>query len=350
MRVPLIYREKPTFGFDLGTRTAKIMQLRPGGNRHKVLAYGYADFDEDAITEGIIVDPKLIAQQLRPLIDKVPHGRLTASRIATALPVAKLFTRVIQLPNMKPEDLGAAVRLEAEQYIPVPLADLYIDHEIVEAGAEQSEVLMVAAPRAIVDSYMKLFDILKLEVGLIESSLAAATRAVVATAQMDKPTLVADIGSSSIDLTVYDKVLRLTDTVAMGGDTLTMQLVKDLAITRDQASEIKYKFGVGPSGLQPKIVASLGVPLKKMCDEMKRVMKFYQDRGAGRRKIELIIVSGGSASMPGFVEYMASQMNVALVVAEPWKDLDLGKLDQIPETDAPMYTTAIGLARWETHK
>ncbi|QQR52623.1 type IV pilus assembly protein PilM [bacterium] len=350
MRVPLIYRDRPTFGFDLGTRTAKIMQLKAGGSHHKILGYGYADFDEDAITEGIIVDPKLIAHQLRPLIDKIPHGRLTASRVATALPVAKLFTRVIQLPNMKPEDLGAAVRLEAEQYIPVPLADLYIDHEIVEAGPEQSEVLMVAAPRAVVDSYMKLFDILKLEVRLIESSLAAATRAVVATAHMDKPTLVADIGSGSIDLTVYDKVLRLTDTVAMGGDTLTMQLVKDLAVTREQANEIKFKFGVGPSGLQPKIVASLGVPLKKMCDEMKRVIKFYQDRGAGKRKIELIIVSGGSASMPGFVEYMASQMNVPLVVADPWKDLEFGRLPGISEADAPMYTTAIGLARWETHR
>lgn len=204
---------------------------------------------------------------------------------------------------------------------------------------------MVAAPRAIVDSYIKLFDLLGLEVAMIDSSLSAATRAIVNTTVMGKPTLVADIGSSAIDLTVHDKVIRLTDTVPMGGDTLTMQLVRDLGIKREQASEIKYKFGVGPSGLQPKVVASLGAPLKKMCDEMKRVMKFYQDRGAQRSKIEQIVVSGGSASMPGFLEYMASQINVPVIVADPWQGLEMKNLQKVSDFDAPMYTTAIGLAR-----
>lgn len=345
MRIPLIYRQRPLFGFDLGTRTAKIIQLKPAGDKMRVLGYGYANFPEDTITEGIIVDPKEIAKALKPLMAKATSGKITATRVAAALPVAKVFTRVLELPSMKPEDLAQAVRLEAEQYIPVPLPDLNIDYEVIEQSPEHTEVLMVAAPRAIVDSYIKLFDLLGLEVALIDSSLAAATRAIVATSTLDKPTLVADIGSSSIDLTVHDKVIRLTDTVAMGGDTLTMQLVKDLGIKREQASEIKYKFGVGPSGLQPKVVASLGAPLKKMCDEMKRVMKFYQDRGTGKRKIEQIIVSGGSASMPGFLEYMASQINVPVVVADPWRDLDIHGLAKVSDFDAPMYSTAIGLAR-----
>lgn len=347
MHTPVVYRERPLFGFDLGTRTAKLIQLRPSGSSMQVLGYGFANFPEDTITEGIIVDPKEIAKSLQPLLTKLPVGKITARRVAAALPVAKLFTRVLELPSMKPEDLGQAVRLEAEQYIPVPLPDLYIDYEVIEASPEHNEVLMVAAPRAIVDSYIKLFDLMNLEVAMIDSSLAAATRAIVATTKLEKPTLVADIGSGSIDLTVHDKVIRLTDTVAMGGDTLTMQLVKDLGIKREQASEIKYKFGVGPSGLQPKIVASLGAPLKKMCDEMKRVMKFYNDRGTQKRKIEQIIVSGGSASMPGFLEYMASQINVPVMVANPWEGLELHGLPKVSDFDAPMYSTAIGLARLE---
>lgn len=347
MRIPLIYREQPVFGFDLGTRMAKFVQLKPSGSTMQVLGYGSASFPEDTITEGIVVDPKEIAKALRPSLNHIPVGKIAARRVTAALPVAKIFTRVLELPSMKPDDLAQAVRLEAEQYIPVPLPDLYIDYEVIESSPEHTEVLMVAAPRAIVDSYMKLFDLLGFEVAMIESTLAAATRAIVATSKLAKPTLVADIGSDSIDLTVHDRVIRLTDTVGMGGDTLTMQLVKDLGLKREQASEIKYKFGVGPSGLQPKVVASLGAPLKKMCDEMKRVMKFYQDRGAQKRKIEQIIVSGGSASMPGFLEYMASQMNVPVVVANPWQGLDMKHLQSVSDFDAPMYTTAIGLARLE---
>jgi type IV pilus assembly protein PilM len=100
---------------------------------------------------------------------KMTVGKVSATRVAVSLPVAKVFTRVLELPSMKPEDLGQAVRLEAEQYIPVPLPDLYIDYEVIEMGPDHNEVLMVAAPRAIVDSYIKLFDFMNLEVAVIES-------------------------------------------------------------------------------------------------------------------------------------------------------------------------------------
>lgn len=347
MRVPLVYRDQPIFGFDLGTRTAKLIQLKPSGKTMEVMGYGYAMFPEDAIVEGIIVDPQEIVKAIKPLMKKMTFGQITATRVAASLPVAKVFTRVLELPPMNPADLGQAVRLEAEQYIPVPLPDLYIDYETIETGPERNEVLMVAAPRAIVDGYIKLFELMNLEVAMVESGMAAATRAIVAAMQLNKATLVADIGSTSIDLTVHDKVLRLTDTIAMGGDSLTAQLVKDLGVGREQANEIKYKFGLGPSGLQPKVVASLGAPLNKMCAEMRRVIKFYQDRGSQKRKIEAIIVGGGSASMPGFLEYMAAQINLPVVVADPWAGLDMKHVHPVSKFDAPMYTTAIGLARLE---
>lgn len=348
MHVPLIYKEQQIFGFDLGTRTAKMIQLKPVGKQTQVMGYGYASFPEDTIVEGIIVDPEKIVKEMKPLLSKMTFGKITATRVAASLPVAKVFTRVLNLPAMNPADLAQAVRLEVEQYVPVPIADLYVDFETISGTGDGSQVLMVAAPRAIVDSYVKLFEIMGLEVCLIESSLSAATRAVVTSMPTDKPTLIADIGSSSIDLTVHDKVIRLTNTIPMGGDSLTQQLVHDLKIKAEQANEIKYKFGLGPSGLQPKVMASLGGPLKRMCDEMKKVIKFYQEQDVSKRKIEMIIVGGGSASMPGFLEYMAAEISVPVMVADPWDGIVIPKgVQKVSKFDAPMYTTAIGLARLE---
>jgi type IV pilus assembly protein PilM len=151
MRIPLVYHDQPIFGFDLGSRTAKMIQLKHAGKQMEVVGYGNATFPEDAIVEGIIVDPQEIVAALKPLLKDMSYGRINATRVAASLPVAKVFTRMLELPPMNPTDLGQAVRLEAEQYIPVPLADLYIDYETIEAGTEKQEVLMVAAPRAIVD-------------------------------------------------------------------------------------------------------------------------------------------------------------------------------------------------------
>lgn len=345
--MPLFYKDEPVFGFDLGTRTAKMIQLKKTKKGLAVVGYASANFPGEAIVEGIIVDPEEIVDAMKPVLKKVSAGKITSRRVAASLPVSKVFTRVLELPPMNASDLTQAVTLEAEQYIPVPTADLYIDYEIIEANSDKSQVLMVAAPRAIVDSYIKLFDLMGLEVALIESSLSAATRAVVAAMPLDKPTLVADIGSTSIDLTIYDKVIRLTNTIPLGGDTLTQQLVKDLHIKPAEANEIKFKFGVGPSGLQPKVVASLGAPLKHMCDEMKKVIKYYEERSENKRPLETIIVGGGSASMPGFLEYMAAEISVPVIVASPWDGLLTNDVPAAKGQNAPMYTTAIGLARLE---
>ena len=344
-RTTLIYREQPLLGFDIGTRTAKVLQVSGRGKKRQVLGYGSADFAEQAIVEGIVVDPQDIATALTPMLRNVPKGRLSARRVAASLPVAKVFTRVLNLPPMNPADLGAAVKLEAEQYIPVPLPDLYIDYEIIETQPEHIEVLMVAAPRAIVDSYVKLFEALDLDMVFLESSLSAVTRAILEATPLDQTTLVADFGSQSIDITVHDMVIRLTDTISLGGDTLTGQLQTSLGITHDQAHDIKVKFGLDKSGLQTKIQTALAAPLGTLTAEMKRVMKYYQDRGHQDRPVQALMLAGGSASMPGLVQYLSAQLGIPVSIADPWAGLEFKHIDHVPPHEAPMYTTAIGLAR-----
>lgn len=351
MNVPLIYRKRPVFGFDLGSRTAKMVQLRADGRGTRVVGYGYATFPPEALVEGIIVDPEPIAEALRPLLSKMTYGKITAGRVAVSLPTAKVFTRMLTLPPMGAADLAQAVRYEVEQYVPVPISDLYVDYETLEQTKENLNVLMVAAPRAIVDSYIKLFDLLGLEVGFVEPSLQAVSRAITATRSADTPTLVADFGSESIDVTVFDKnIIRLSDTINVGGDHLTDTLMKDFGISREQANNIKYKFGIGPSDLQPKVVAALGEQLKEVTNQIRRVAKYYQDHSEDKETIKSIIIAGGSASMPGLIEYLSAQLSISVVVADPWADIKVKGIPSVNKHEAPMYTTALGLARLEMIK
>jgi Tfp pilus assembly PilM family ATPase len=61
-------------------------------------------------------------------------------------------------------------------------------------------------------------------------------------------------------------------------------------------------------------------------------------------------VGGGSASMPGFLEYMAAEISLPVIVADPWAGVIYPKdVQHVSKYDAPMYTTALGLARMEGH-
>jgi type IV pilus assembly protein PilM len=355
-RVPLVYKEAAHFGFDIGTRTAKMVQVKGSGHKFGVQGYGHCFFPPETVVEGIIVDPEAMANAIRPVLKKPTFGSINAKRVVTGLPAAKIFTRTLQLPPMDPDDLEQAVRYEVEQYVPVPVNDLSIDYQILNhphqkkaSGASKTEeaqidVIMVAAPTAIVNSYIKLFEFLELQVEAIEPNLTAVVRAMQNAGQALGTSLIIDMGSSSTDLTIYDGAIPLTGSVPVGGDHYTNALVKALGIKPDQATEIKVKFGIGPSGMRDKVAGALDPQLKDLVKEARRVLKFYQDRSEKQRMIDGIIISGGTASMPGLAEYLQQTLKLPLVVANPWKGLDIKKDKAVGSHDAPMYTTAIGLA------
>lgn len=351
------------FGFDIGNRSIKVMQLRQSAHgRFEVVGYGYAEYPADTIIEGIIVDPEPVAAAIKPLLAKLTYGKITARRVAISLPVAKVFTRVLQLPPMNEVDLAQAINYEAEQYVPVPLPDLYIDHSVfaqvvpqtppaegTEASPLTSRVLMVAAPRSIVDSYVKLLDQLGLEVGLVESSLSAAVRAITSMSKLEGVTMIADIGGQTTDVTVFDQVLRLTNTIAIGGDDLTTALVGAFQITPEEATEIKFKFGLGPSGLQAQILPAIEPKLKKMTEELRRVIRFYGDQEKNDHPIDNIVLTGGTAEMPGLADYLAAELSLKVCLGNAWSSLDTNHLPPVTKLEAPLYTAVIGLAMAGAH-
>lgn len=346
MQSSLLYHKGSIFGVDIGSHTAKFAQVRKSGKGIEILVYGHVDFGPETVVEGVVVDPENLAKIIKPLLVGNIHGN--AHKVATALPVAKVFTRILRLPPMDPGDLDEAVRLEAEQSIPVPQTDLYMDHEIIgsvrtDKGETHTDVLLVAAPRAIVDSYVKLFGLLDLELASIEISLMAIARTL-ATSKRSAPTLIVDLGASSADLAISDSVIRLTGTVDVGGDKITASLVKNLGITAEQANEIKYKFGIGPSGLQSKVMTAINPLLKSLTSEITKALKYYRDRYEGQ-EVTTITLSGGGASLPGLAQYLAENVKgVTITVANPWANVNTAHVKALDSLESPLYTTALGLA------
>lgn len=350
MQVPLIYKDRPMFGFDMGNRTVKVVQLAPHGHAKKVLGYGQVSFPASIVVEGIISDPDLLAEHVKPLLAGKAVGKITARRVAASLPMGKIFTRTIKLPVMSENDLQQAVHFEAEQYIPVPINDLYLDYQVTgrskdaKTTQEHLDINLVATPRAIVDSYIKLFDRLGLEVDSIETSLDAVTRALKVKAAPATPALVLDFGSRSADVAVFKNALIVSSSISLGGDDLTESLVGKLGISAAEATEIKFKFGLTSGDLQTKIKAALKDQLQTVVTEAKKVMKYYQDQGKDRAQLKSLLLCGGTAGMPGLAEYLKKELGIEVTVINPWTQVDLGRLKPINKRDVAAYTTAVGLA------
>lgn len=350
---PNFFHDKPLFGLDIGSASLKVMQVeepaqsQAGNKKHrpKVIGYGFTTFDPAALEDGVVVKPELIAKAAHELFNKNLIGDITTRRVAIAIPAYRSFTRAVKLPKLKPSELNEAVELEAEQYVSRPLEELYLDYEVLRKDNESTELFMVAVPRNIVDSYLELTEIFGLETVLIEPTLGSSGRLFKIDEQSDIPTVMIDFGSRSADISIFDKGhILVTGTVEGGGANFTNSIKQSLGVTEKEAGLIKTRYGLGPSKRQAEIHQALEPTLQQIIKEIRRMIRYYEERYGTDRPIKQVVTCGGGANMPGLSEFFTNSIRLAVRLIDPWQYLNYRGFQPPSEADKPMYTTVAGLS------
>lgn len=325
----------------------KILQIDYRRGKAFVQGYGFCSFDSNAIVDGVITDIEPVAAAAQTLFADNIIGTLSSRSVAVSLPVTHTYNRVITLPLLDHTELMDAVRLEAEQYIPLPVDSLYIDYQIIDQGADSIDLLVSATPRKVVDSYILFFRTLGLEASVIEPSIIAVTRLVRHTENADVPTLVVDLGSITTDLIIYDSSIRVTGTINFGGNTLTAAIAEALGVNEKQAHLIKTKYGLEKSKKQAEILNAITPSLTQLTAEIKKMIRYYQDRNQAANKdntVQQIIILGGGANLPGFSTFLTDHVRIATRLSNTWKHIQFGHLQGPHQIENTMYATASGLA------
>ncbi|MDB5170291.1 MAG: Pilus assembly protein PilM [Candidatus Saccharibacteria bacterium] len=342
---PYFFRPKPLFGLDIGKGSLKAVQLSLDDSAVKptLVGYGTAGFDPAAIQDGVVVKPELIAEAAQTLFGKGLVGSITSRRAALTIPSYRTFARSIQLPALKPHELADAVRLEAEQYIPLSLDDLYLDYTVLSQSKTGTEILAVAVPRTIVDSYVDLGAIMGIEVVLIESTMNAIGRLFSRDHQSDVASVIIDFGSLSADISIYDRGVVTTGTVDSGGQLFNEAIEKGLKVSSAEANIIKTKYGLGRSRRQAEIQAALDPILQKITKEIKRLVRYHDEHYGSERPIQQVVMLGGGANVPGLSDYFTSNLRLAVRSLDPWQSIELNGLQPPGLHDRPMFAGVIGL-------
>jgi type IV pilus assembly protein PilM len=346
----LFYSPKPLFGFDIGHGSVKLIHVDRKKKIPEVIGYGAASFDPMAIKDGEIIDFEAVAKATHSIFKENLQGKILSSHVAASLPVTHTYNRVISLPKMEKKNLAEAVRFEAEQYIPIPVDQLYLDYQIIEEANNTYELLLSAAPIRVVDSYVKLFSLLGVTVTAFEPSILSVARLVKLTERTDIPTLVIDLGSITTDLIIYDSNFRVTGTVSFGGYVMTERIAAALRLTHDQAHIIKTKYGLEKSKKQKEITEALSQPLLQLLNEVKKIVRYYEDRDQKAeeekepRKVGQIVILGGGANLPGLSGYMTNYLRIPTRLCDPWGRMSFSKIPRPHHSQNTMYATAAGLS------
>jgi len=343
-KIDPIWKKKDVVGIDIGTKTIKFVQLKKHGRLTRLVGYGQVPVPDNFIIEGIVAEPEKLSKIIKKFFNENEWGKITAKRVCASLPESKIFTHIVSLPQKSTKELGDAVNWEASQTIPMAMTDLYMDWQVVgatEKNTEMVEVIYSAAPRAIVDSYMQLFSILGLEIESLETSLIPIVRAIISHKKNNVATLIIDIGGRSTNLAVIDGFVRITGSTLLGGEQLTYRVSEALNINETKATK---DIVIKNTKDKAKIRQALDTEVTEITKEATRVINYYEGNSEKQRKIERVLICGGSAGLPTLIDIFEEKLGIKTEIGNPWLNISVYPIKSIPHQDVPGYTTAVGLA------
>jgi type IV pilus assembly protein PilM len=338
----IFYKHKPIIGFEISKTSMKIMSV----DTAKMLVHGYGsvELDPAKMADDLSQSAEYLQSRLYELLNDNIVGKLTSNRAILGIPTARTFSRTFSLPADKKANLKDAVNLEVEQYIPMPLDALYVDHQIIKQTKEELTVLMCAAPKRTVDPLLTIAQQCGMEVAMIEPNMNAVARLLEHTEEGNLPTVIVDIGPATADIAILDSAIRVTGGLNIGGNTFTLDIAKKMNIPLETAHQLKVLNGLSAGPRQAKITASLCPSLLRIAGEIKKVIRYYTDRFPNEEKIEQVIIVGSGSNVPGLGEFFTNELVMAARVAIPWQTVNFGSLTPPSKQLRPRFMTVAGLA------
>ncbi len=350
-----LFKNKAYVGVDLGHHRIKVMQLQRLTDGWHITRFGVAPTPPNSMRDGVVIEQTTIAAALKKLLK---DSGIVATNAHIAVAGGSVVVRNVRIPKMPEATLRKSIKFEASRYVPSTVEDSYIEFEIVgDAEDNQMEVIVVAAPKDIVESRMRACEAAGLEIESVDTEAFAMYRSLIesdGSRNWNEETLaIVDIGSSGSHLSVINKGhFMMTRAIPQGGDSLTEALKNYFKLSDEDAEAGKLQLNVAELlSEQPVENPPLRVIQSHLDDlirEIRRSLNYYQSQQTEKeqgedRQVKLLVLTGGGSKMQGLARYVEHKLGI--------KSMELGVLSNkrmtfggsLPD-DGPDLAVASGLA------
>ncbi len=340
----------PLFGMDISSSSVKLVELADAGRGNpRVERYAIEALPKDAVLDGNITN-------LDAVVDAVQRGwKRMATRtknVALALPTAAVITKKIIVPaGLRDEELEVQVETEANQYIPFALEEVNLDFQVVgpsPSGPEEVEVLIAASRKEKVEDRVAVAEasglkaiVMDVESYAIESSFELIQQQFPDNGK-DQNIALVDLGANVMNVTV----LRNEQTVytreqAFGGSQLTQDIMRVYGMSLEEAEAAKRSGGL-PENYEAEVLRPF---MENAALEIQRAVQFFFT-STQYTSVEHVLLTGGSAVIPGLDEMVQSRTQINALVANPFASMAISPRVSLKKlvADAASLMVACGLA------
>jgi type IV pilus assembly protein PilM len=349
-------------------RTKRLVGLKIGGSQlaaARIVNNGSPELVQVArerLDHGIVVggelrEPELLADALRAFFRK---HKLPRQGVRLGIANNRIGVRIFEIAGISdPKQLENAIRFRAQEALPIPIEEAVLDYHVLgertdEEGQLVRRILLVVAYRELIDRYVAACKKAGVRLAGIDLEAFALLRALGDPLPADAPPsdaalVVVSVGHDRSTFAVSDgRVCEFTRVLDWGGSTLDVAVARELHCAPSEAEPVKRELSLAapnvPEGLTQEQAdrarEAIRRQLQGFARELVSSLQFYQNQ-PGSLGIGEIVITGGTAHLPGVAEELQRLIGVRVEVGDPLQRVKLGK--KLREADEQLGSLAVAI-------
>lgn len=364
--MPLGVFQSGVFALDVGGSSVVALHVTGGAGSLKLRACYEWPLPEGLVVDGEIVDGDLFARELRAFVSE---HKLRGRAVHLAVSNQKVIVRNIDMPEMTEEELRGAIEFQAQDYIPIPVDEVVLDFQVISKhvaadGGARQEVLLVAAQRTMINTFIHSVRQAGLKVAGIDVSSLALVRALTAPTPFlpeDEQAVhcrgIVDVASSVTTLVVaVDRIPKFTRIINFSSDRFPRALAELRHIPFDDALTMVQRVGLpGPLPADEELYSDevlqetrtqLAQVAAELTDEIRRSFDYYHSQ-ENALPVQELILSGRGALLRNLDAQLSDALAIPVRIGNPLIRISQnlsGVADESLAFLAPYLAVAVGLA------
>ncbi len=314
VKVKRFLKGREALGLDIGTSSIKVARLMKTRRGVRLLNFWEKEIPREGKGEA---GDEVIARTIAELLSQIHPAPL--QKIISSLPASSSVIKRLSLPFKGPRRIRQVIRYEMEPYLPFSLEEAIIDFYIIDDRLpDRTLVLAFAINKRVVERRLKILDKAGLRPEVVDLDSTSLFNIYALKEEKETVALI-NLGASQtiIDI-ISEGKLFFSRSISKAGDDVSQALAERFEVNFKEAKKLKRE------GLDEEKLKAIEPVLDEIKKEIEYTfssfLAFYPDK-----KIERILLTGGSARLPGIVEYFQKNLSIETSLFNPFFKLPPAK-------------------------
>lgn len=302
---------KKVLSIDIGNERIKIAYISRQKKQNVLLSSVVVPTPKNSIKDGVLNNKEEISAVIK---NALLQEKIKEKNVVFTISSSKVITREVELPYLKPNKLKNVVRMNAEEYFPVDLADYSLDYtitDIVESEeGKKAKIIIFAAMSSIVEMYVELAELCKLKVVSIDYS-GNSVVSFISNEKIDGTNLFIDIGAESTMVVIMaNNVVKFSRNIMFGTKLVNDSIVNHFEVDYEEATKISRERQLlnFDNNENTYLTNDVTAGMEQILGGVSRLVDYYSSRN--KNQVEKIYLLGGGSEIYGITEFVEKFFNL----------------------------------------